>query len=87
MSAPRTNMEKQTRRHRWPLIGMAAVVIFGTFLILYWVFEEAAQTEQPGATAPTGSANIEEAPRVAPEASAPTPATPAAPTTPAPTPQ
>lgn len=90
MSAPQTDMEKQTRRHRWPLIGMAVVVIFGVFLIGYWLFEEAAQTEQPEAEVPAGSADIETAPQVAPEAGAPTPTAPtapAAPTPPAPTPQ
>lgn len=37
MSAPETNIEKQTRRHRGPLYGMAfvlafAAVIFAAFL-------------------------------------------------------
>ncbi len=63
MSAPQTDIEKQTRRHRWPLIGMALVVIFGTFLIVFWLFEEAAQTEQPSGDVPTGSADVEQAPR------------------------
>lgn len=48
MSAPRTNIETQKRRHIGPLIGMALVVLFGVGLILYWQFEEAAQGASPG---------------------------------------
>ncbi len=44
MSAPQTNLEKQRRRHRGPLIGMALVALFGVGLILYWLFEEAASS-------------------------------------------
>lgn len=47
MSAPRTNLETQKRRHLAPLIGMALVVIFGVGLILYWQAEEAAQGNSP----------------------------------------
>ena len=32
MSAPDTNLEKQERRHRGPLIGMAIAVIFAGIL-------------------------------------------------------
>ncbi len=32
MTAPNTNLKKQERRHRWPLIGMAAVLIFAAVL-------------------------------------------------------
>jgi hypothetical protein len=65
MSAPRTNIEKQKRRHWAPLAGMALVVLFGVGLILYWIFEEAATAPEnigeqprpilapPGAEAPT----------------------------------
>jgi hypothetical protein len=49
LSAPKTNIETQKRRHGGPLIGMALVVIFGVGLILYWLFEEAAQGDSPGA--------------------------------------
>lgn len=51
MSAPRTNLETETRRHMVPLIGMALAVIFGVYLILYWQVEEAA-----GGNAPTPDA-------------------------------
>ncbi|KUP94656.1 hypothetical protein [Tritonibacter horizontis] len=37
MSAPDTNLNKQKRRHRGPLIGIGLVAIFGVGLILYWV--------------------------------------------------
>jgi hypothetical protein len=47
MSAPRTNLETEKRRHKGPLIGMALVVIFGVGLIVYWQFEEAAQGNSP----------------------------------------
>jgi hypothetical protein len=48
MSAPKTNLEAQKRRHVVPLIGMALVVIFGVGLIIYWQFEEAAGGDSPG---------------------------------------
>lgn len=47
MSAPNTNIDKQARRHRGPLIGMALVVVFGVALILYWLMEESAQSDPP----------------------------------------
>lgn len=39
MSPPDTNLEKQKRRHRGPLIGMGIVVVFAVALILYWIAE------------------------------------------------
>lgn len=45
MSAPDTTLDKQKRRHRGPLIGMALAGAFGLMLILYWLFEEAATTD------------------------------------------
>ena len=47
MSAPKTNLETEKRRHMGPLIGMALVVIFGVGLIIYWQFEEAAHGNSP----------------------------------------
>ncbi len=47
MSAPNTNIDKQARRHRGPLIGMALAVLFGVLLIVYWLFEESAQSDPP----------------------------------------
>lgn len=41
MSAPNTNLEKQARRHRGPLRGMFAVVLFALVLLVilaFWAF-------------------------------------------------
>ena len=40
MSPPDTNLKKQESRHKWPLIGMAIVVIFGIGIIVFWTGEE-----------------------------------------------
>lgn len=48
MSAPQTNIEKQKRWHRGPLIGMALVVIFGVGLMFFWLIEESANGATPG---------------------------------------
>lgn len=32
MSSPRTNLEKQTKRHRGPLIGIGLATLFGAIL-------------------------------------------------------
>jgi hypothetical protein len=55
MSAPKTNIDKQKRRHFVPLLGMALVAIFGVLLIVYWQFEESAQGLSPGDEVPTVS--------------------------------
>lgn len=47
MSAPRTNLEKERRRHWGPLLGMAIVTIFAVGLMIYWLFEEVAQSDPP----------------------------------------
>lgn len=47
MSAPRTNIETQKRRHRGPLIGMALVVLFGLGIIIYWLLEQSANADNP----------------------------------------
>ncbi|WP_323766140.1 hypothetical protein [Marinovum sp.] len=39
MSSPDTNLNKQKRRHRGPLIGMAIAAVFGIGLILFWIGE------------------------------------------------
>ena len=38
MSAPRTNIESQKRRHITPLMGMLAVVVFALILYVGWQF-------------------------------------------------
>lgn len=47
MSAPRTDLEKQKRRHWAPLLGMAAVTVFALAVIAVWLFGEADGTEHP----------------------------------------
>ncbi|MBC7476800.1 MAG: hypothetical protein H7317_01725 [Pseudorhodobacter sp.] len=49
MSAPQTNIEKQKRWHRGPLIGMALVAIFGVGMIFFWMMHEASNDSESGA--------------------------------------
>ena len=46
MSAPQTNLPKQRRRHRGPLIGMVAVVLFALGLI-FWLTMRTADEGTP----------------------------------------
>lgn len=48
MSAPRTDIEKQKRWHRGPLIGMGLAVIVGVGLIFFWLMKESADGASPG---------------------------------------
>ena len=41
MTPPDTNLHRQKKRHRGPLIGIALVVLFGLVIIFYWIGEEA----------------------------------------------
>lgn len=50
MAAPQTDIEKQKRWHRGPLIGMALVVVFGVGLIAYWLIDESANRVEPDPT-------------------------------------
>jgi hypothetical protein len=52
MSAPQTNIEKQKRRHRGPLIGMVLVTIFGVAMLFFWLTGEAADGNKPGDAQP-----------------------------------
>lgn len=47
MSAPQTNIEKQKRRHRGPLIGMIVVVLAVGLGYLWWVGYEVAESDPP----------------------------------------
>ena len=38
MAAPDTNLERQKRWHRWPLIGLGASVAFGILMMFLWLF-------------------------------------------------
>ena len=51
MTPPDANLKKQERRHIGPLIGMAAVVIFGIGIIVYWMGEEVATAPEEADTA------------------------------------
>lgn len=53
MSAPKTNIEKQRRRHLGPLVGMAAVVAFALLLMAVWFMWSARTTDIPDATGTT----------------------------------
>lgn len=44
MSAPKTNLEKQRRRHVGPLVGIALVVLFGAVMSLF-IFDTALDNE------------------------------------------
>lgn len=47
MSAPRTNIEKQERKHVVPLLGLVLASVFGVGVILYWVFQSVADAPSP----------------------------------------
>lgn len=49
MSAPHTDVEKQEKRHKGPLAGMAVVAVFGVLLILLLVFLGFGQGNEPEA--------------------------------------
>ncbi|MEI4470051.1 hypothetical protein [Frigidibacter sp. MR17.24] len=78
MSAPRTNIEAQKRRHVAPLVGMLAVVVFAVGLILWWLTDESA--EAPG---PTDDATAVEPTAAAPGTPDPTTTVDPAPSDPA----
>lgn len=47
MSAPKTNIEKQEKRHRWPLRGIVLSVVFAALLGLGLVTYLAYQGNEP----------------------------------------
>ena len=47
MSAPQTNIERQVRWHRWPLIGIAAVLVFSTIMGILIVWDGTNNAENP----------------------------------------
>ncbi|MGR3463355.1 hypothetical protein [Limimaricola sp.] len=49
MSAPQTDVEKQEKRHKGPLTGMAVVAVFGVLLILFLLFIGFGQGNEPEA--------------------------------------
>ncbi|MEQ8290952.1 MAG: hypothetical protein RIA08_02010 [Roseovarius sp.] len=52
MSAPKTNIEKQERRHKVPLIGMVAVVLFASALLVGLILWLGYQGNEPGNAEP-----------------------------------
>lgn len=47
MSHTDNNVQRQKRRHRGPLIGMAVVVIFALVLLVWWLGYEAYEADGP----------------------------------------
>ncbi len=47
MSSPHTDVEKQEKRHKGPLIGMAVVAAFGVLLIIFLAFIGLEQGGEP----------------------------------------
>jgi len=48
MSAPDTNVDKQAKKHKTPLVGIAAVVIYAGALLLGLMFWLSANGNEPG---------------------------------------
>lgn len=62
MSAPHTDVEKQEKRHKGPLVGMGIVAVFGVLLILFLIFMGFGQGNEPEAESTietVGSGEIE----------------------------
>lgn len=53
MSAPQTNVEKQEKNHRPPLVGMAAMVVFAIVLLIALVVYISARGNEPEETGAT----------------------------------
>ena len=47
MSQPEDDLQSQKRRHKGPLIGMAAVLIFAAGLFVWWLTYEVAESDPP----------------------------------------
>lgn len=71
MSSPRTNLERDKRRHIGPLIGTAVVTIFAVLLIIYWLFEEVQESDP---AAPIGEQDMPASP-LPPDTTSPAQAT------------
>lgn len=63
MSAPHTDLEKQARRHRGPLQGMFAVVLFALVLLAilgFWAFGRGGDPDGAEVQVQTGTGVVEE---------------------------
>lgn len=47
MTPPDADLKRQRRRHRWPLLGLALVVLIGVGVILFWIGEEVVTAPAP----------------------------------------
>lgn len=52
MSAPDTNVDKQTRRHKAPLVGMVLAIIVVGVLVFAFLGRSADDNVEPGSAAP-----------------------------------
>ncbi|MEQ8877142.1 MAG: hypothetical protein RIC49_12100 [Phycisphaerales bacterium] len=52
MSSPKTDIQKQERRHKGPLIGMVGVVLFASVLLVGLILWLGYQGNEPGNAAP-----------------------------------
>lgn len=59
MSAPDTNVEKQERRHKAPLLGMKGVIVFAALCLIALVFYTVLQTEDASTEAVVDGAATE----------------------------
>lgn len=80
MSAPKTDVEKQQRRHMSPILGIAAAVVVALLALVWWVttdedLENQAAPTVTEETVPTGSATAPANAESAPADTATAPAT------------
>lgn len=69
MSAPRTNIEKQKRRHLVPIIGIVLVVLIALAGFVWWFGDETSNPEMPGQVpGPVEEMPAQPAPNAAPDA-------------------
>ena len=54
MSAPDTDVEKQSKRHSIPLVGMIASVVFALVLLVALIMYVTAAGNEPGDDVPVG---------------------------------
>ena len=55
MSAPDTDVEKQTKSHKTPLVGMAIGAVFALGLLVALVVYTTADGNEPGDDVPVGA--------------------------------